>query len=101
MLAYADWIPPNNLFVEEIGDIIRSFGMIFWQRDNILARVIVKARVTNLVDVVSSEKNLVDVPHYLIWSEGDDLESTSWTMQCEIIQERYARWSASRWGYSS
>jgi hypothetical protein len=46
---------------EEIGDTIKSFGrLLYWQNDNILARVIIKARVTDLQDV----------PHYIIISEG-------------------------------
>lgn len=36
----------------EIGDNIKSFGrLLFWQRDNVLARIIIKAKVTDLIDV--------------------------------------------------
>jgi hypothetical protein len=50
---------------EEIGDTIKSFGrLLFWQRDNVLARIIIKARVTDLIDI----------PHYIIISEGDFLK---------------------------
>jgi hypothetical protein len=48
-----------------------------WQKDNVLGRIIVKARVTDLVDV----------PHYLICSEGDDFEGVCHTVKCEIIQQ--------------
>jgi hypothetical protein len=63
---------------EEIGDTIKSFGrLLFWQNDNILSRVIIKARVTDLQDV----------PHYIIIiSKGDFFEGISLTVQCEIIQ---------------
>jgi hypothetical protein len=60
---------------EEIADIIKSFGrLLFWQRDNVLARVIIKTRVTELTDI----------PHYIIISEGDSFEGVSLTVQCEI-----------------
>jgi hypothetical protein len=39
--------------------------------------VIVKARVTDLLDV----------PHYIIISEGDNFEGVSLSVQCEIIQQ--------------
>ncbi|MBS2699835.1 hypothetical protein KFY34_28990, partial [Salmonella enterica subsp. enterica serovar 1,4,[5],12:i:-] len=42
-----------------------------------MARVIVKARVTDLEDI----------PHYLILSEGDEFEGVSIIVQCEIIQQ--------------
>lgn len=55
-----------------------SFGrLILWQRDNVLSRVIIKIRTTNLVDI----------PHNPIMSEGDDIEGVSLTVQCEIIQQ--------------
>jgi hypothetical protein len=43
----------------------------------VLANVIVKTRVTYLVDV----------PHYPIMTEGDDFERLLWTVQYEIIQQ--------------
>lgn len=62
----------------EIEDTIKSFGrLLFWQRDNILARIIIKARVTDLTKV----------PHYIIISEGDDFERVSLIVSCEIIQQ--------------
>lgn len=70
--------PPDYRSNEEIGDTIKSFGRLqFWQRDNILARVIIKARVTDLEDV----------PHYIIISERDNFEGVSLPVQCEIIQQ--------------
>nr|TKW20819.1 hypothetical protein SEVIR_4G113900v2 [Setaria viridis] len=71
-----------EFLVDEYGlgveDPIKSFGrLILWQCDNVLARIIIKARVTDLVDV----------PHYLILLEGDDFEGVSLTVQCEIIQQ--------------
>nr|TKW30173.1 hypothetical protein SEVIR_2G017600v2 [Setaria viridis] len=70
--------PIDNRSSHEIEDSIRSFGrMILWQKDDVLARVIIKARVTDLVDI----------PHYLILSEGDDFEGVSYTVQCEILQQ--------------
>nr|TKW28573.1 hypothetical protein SEVIR_3G337300v2 [Setaria viridis] len=70
--------PIDSRSSHEIEDSIRSFGrMILWQKDDVLARVILKARVTDLVDI----------PHYLILSEGDDFEGVSYTVQCEILQQ--------------
>nr|TKW00445.1 hypothetical protein SEVIR_8G109100v2 [Setaria viridis] len=70
--------PLDSCSVHEIEDAIRSFGrMILWQKDNVLARIIIKARVTELIDI----------PHYLILSEGDDFEGVSFTVQCEILQQ--------------
>lgn len=55
--------PIDSRNVDDIRDAIKAFGrLICWQKDNILARIIVKARVTELEDV----------PHYIILSEGDD-----------------------------
>jgi hypothetical protein len=51
--------------------------LICWQKDDVLARIYIKARVTDLTDV----------PHYLIFSEGDDHEGVSLTVQCEIVQQ--------------
>nr|TKW22663.1 hypothetical protein SEVIR_4G243200v2 [Setaria viridis] len=70
--------PIDSRSSHEIEDSIRSFGrMILWQKDDVLTRVILKARVTDLVDI----------PHYLILSEGDDFEGVSYTVQCEILQQ--------------
>jgi hypothetical protein len=70
--------PPDYRSNEEISDTIKSFGrLLFWQRDNSLAQVIIKTRVTDLSDV----------PHYIIISEGDGFEGVSLTVQCEIMQQ--------------
>jgi hypothetical protein len=79
--------PPDYRSIEEIGDTIKSFGrLLFWQRDNVLARVIIKARVTDLADI----------PHYIIISEGDFFEGVSLTVQCEILQQDLLGGHASR-----
>nr|TKW32494.1 hypothetical protein SEVIR_2G171700v2 [Setaria viridis] len=68
--------PLDSCSIREIEVAIRSFGrMILWQKDNVLARIIIKARVTELIDI----------PHYLILSKGDDFEGVSYTVQCEIL----------------
>lgn len=70
--------PPDNRNLDDIRDMIKPFGrLICWQKDGVLARIFIKARVTELTDV----------PHYIIYSEGDDHEGTSWTVQCEIVQQ--------------
>nr|TKW28031.1 hypothetical protein SEVIR_3G297000v2 [Setaria viridis] len=70
--------PLDSRNLDDIRDAIKSFGrLICWQKDNIMARVVVKARVTDLEDV----------PHYLIFSEGDDFEGVSTTVQVEIMQQ--------------
>nr|TKW26668.1 hypothetical protein SEVIR_3G205100v2 [Setaria viridis] len=52
--------PIDSRNVDDIRDAIKAFGrLICWQKDNILARIIVKARVPELEDV----------PHYIILSE--------------------------------
>jgi hypothetical protein len=67
--------PVDNRNMDDIRDIIKPFGrLICWQNDYMLARIYIKARVTDLTDV----------PHYLIFSEGDDHEGVSLTVQCEI-----------------
>lgn len=70
--------PEDYRSTDDIADTIKSFGrIILWQKDNVLGRVIVKARVTELTDV----------PHYIVISEGDDFEGLSLTVQCEILQQ--------------
>nr|TKV94037.1 hypothetical protein SEVIR_9G248400v2 [Setaria viridis] len=70
--------PLDSRNIDDIRDAIKSFGrLICWQKDNIMARVVVKARVTDLEDV----------PHYLIFSEGDNFEGVSTTVQVEIMQQ--------------
>nr|TKW31368.1 hypothetical protein SEVIR_2G100900v2 [Setaria viridis] len=70
--------PIDSREIEDIRDAIKSFGrLICWQKDNVMARVVVKFRVTELEDI----------PHYLIFSEGDDFEGVSTTVQVEIIHQ--------------
>lgn len=70
--------PVDNHNMDDIRDLIKPFGrLICWQKDDILARIIIKARVTDLADV----------PHYIILSEGDDHEGISLTVHCEIVQQ--------------
>jgi hypothetical protein len=70
--------PVDNRNKEDISNCIKPFGrLICWQKDEVLARIYVKARVTDLVDI----------PHYLILSEGDGHEGVSLTVQCEIVQQ--------------
>lgn len=70
--------PTDDRNIDDIRNAIKSFGrLILWQKDNVLGRIIIKARVTDLGDV----------PHYIILSEGDDFEGVSHTVQCEIIQQ--------------
>lgn len=70
--------PPDNRSMDDIKDIIKPFArLICWQRDDVLARIFIKVRVTELSDI----------PHYIIMSEGDDHEGISFTIQCEIVQQ--------------
>ena len=70
--------PIDSRNIEDIRDTIKSFGrLICWQKDNVMARVVVKARVTDLEDVT----------HYLVLSKGDDFEGVSTTVQVEIMQQ--------------
>jgi hypothetical protein len=78
MLAIVDWVRVDNRNMDDIRDLIKPFGrLICWQKDDILARIIIKAKVTDLADV----------PHYIILSEGDDHEGISLTVHCEIVQQ--------------
>lgn len=70
--------PVDARSIDEIRDTIKSFGrLICWQKDSVLSRVVVKARVTDLEDI----------PHYLVLSEGDDFEGVSTTVQVEIMHQ--------------
>nr|TKW01385.1 hypothetical protein SEVIR_8G176600v2 [Setaria viridis] len=70
--------PIDSRDIEDIRDAIKSFErLICWQKDNVMARVVVKVRVTELEDI----------PHYLVFSEGDDFEGISTTVQVEIMQQ--------------
>jgi hypothetical protein len=57
---------------------IGSFGrFLFWQEEERrLTRVIIRARVTDLQSV----------PHFIVFSESEGLDSDSWMVQCEILQ---------------
>jgi hypothetical protein len=58
--------------------LIKPFARLhYWRRDDIPARIYVKARVAELEDV----------PHYLIFTEGDDHEGFYLTVQCEIVHQ--------------
>ena len=62
----------------DIEKAITEFGkLLAWQEDpNHLARVIIKARVVDLVEF----------PWFIVCSEGENFEGDSWTCQCEILQ---------------
>jgi hypothetical protein len=52
--------------------------VLTWEDDPAnLARILVKARVTNLEDV----------PRHIVFSETDGFQGQSWTIQCEIIHQ--------------
>jgi hypothetical protein len=59
---------------------IASFGrVLYWEEDHSnLARVLVKARVTNLEEV----------PRHIVLSEAEGFLGQSWTIQCEIISQQ-------------
>jgi hypothetical protein len=49
-----------------------------WKNDRgFLTRLMVRARVTNLVDV----------PHFIVLTDTQGFQSQSWTVQCEIMQQ--------------
>lgn len=58
---------------------ICSFGRVLnWEHDDRkLGRIIVRARVIDLVKV----------PQWIVLSEGEGFEGESWTIQCEILQK--------------
>jgi hypothetical protein len=64
---------------EHVHNAIASFGkVITWENDpSHLARILVKARVTNLEDV----------PRHIVLSESEGFQGQSWTIQCEIIHQ--------------
>jgi hypothetical protein len=64
---------------EVIHCAIGSFGrVVLWEnyRRN-LARLLVRVRVTYLVDV----------PHFILLTESEGFEGESWTIQCEVLQQ--------------
>lgn len=64
----------------DIEKAVAVFGkLIVWEEDpNNLARAIVKVRVVDLSEI----------PWFLVYSEGEDFEGNSWTVQVEILQYR-------------
>ncbi|TVU16793.1 hypothetical protein EJB05_36948, partial [Eragrostis curvula] len=65
---------------EHIATAISSFGKLeVWEQDlDNLARVMIKAKVVDLVSV----------PKWIVISEGGNQEGESWTVQCEIIHRK-------------
>lgn len=63
---------------EDVEKAVADFGTVLsWQEDSDhLARIIVKARVTNLTEI----------PWFIVCSEGANFEGDCWTAQCEILQ---------------
>jgi hypothetical protein len=63
-----------------IQSAIASFGRVLLSENDRrkLARLLVKARVTDLNDV----------PHFIVLTEADGLQSHSWTIQCEILKQQ-------------
>jgi hypothetical protein len=61
--------------------VVVFFGkVLLWENDkNNLARLLVKARVTDLQDV----------PHFIVVTETEGFHGQSWIVQCEIIEEQH------------
>jgi hypothetical protein len=72
-------VPLDFWSTEHIQSAILSFGRVLhWEEDHInLARILVKARVTNLEDV----------PRHIVLSEVEGFLGQSWIIQCEIISQ--------------
>jgi hypothetical protein len=52
---------------------------MLWKNDRIyLARLMVKARVTDLQDI----------PHFIVLTDAEGFQGESWTVQCEIIEQQ-------------
>jgi hypothetical protein len=64
---------------EAIQNTLASFGrVILWENDRRhLARLLVRARVTNLQDV----------PHFILIIDGEEFHGESWMVQCEILEQ--------------
>jgi hypothetical protein len=71
---------------EHIQNAIGSFGrVIMWDADRAnLTRLLVRARVTSLEEI----------PQFIVFGVAEDFQGVSWTVQCEIIQQKYVRWNA-------
>jgi hypothetical protein len=65
--------------IEHVQSTIASFGRVLhWEEDHAnLARMLVKARVTDLESV----------PRFIVLSEAEGFLGQSWTIQCEIIHQ--------------
>jgi hypothetical protein len=64
---------------EHVQSAIDSFGRVLhWEEDHSnLARMLVKARVTDLVDI----------PRHIVFSESEGFRGQPWTIQCEIMHQ--------------
>jgi hypothetical protein len=64
---------------KSIQSAIGVFGrVLLWENDrNHLARLLVRARVTDLQDV----------PHFIVFSNIEGFNGESWTIQCEILEQ--------------
>jgi hypothetical protein len=64
---------------ESIQSAIGVFGRVMlWENDrNHLARLLVRARITDLQDV----------PHFLVLTDMEGFNGESWTIQCEILEQ--------------
>jgi hypothetical protein len=67
----------NNVSIQSA---IASFGkVVIWENDRTnLARLLVRAQVTDLQDV----------PHFIVLSESEGFLGHSWTVQCEILEQQ-------------
>jgi hypothetical protein len=72
--------PLNYWNNEAIQSALASFGrVILWKNDRShLARLIVRARVTELEDV----------PYFILITEGEEFHGESWTVQCKILGQQ-------------
>jgi hypothetical protein len=64
---------------ESIQSAIGAFGrVVLWENDkNHLARLLVRARVTDLQEV----------PHFIVLTDAEGFNGESWTVQCEILEQ--------------
>lgn len=58
--------------------VVSSFGqLLIWEEDHyFMSRAIVKVRVSSLEEI----------PWFFVFTEGVNLESDSWSVQCEVLQ---------------
>jgi hypothetical protein len=71
--------PMNYWSTNHIQNALAPFGRVLnWENNHTnFARLLVKARVTNLEDV----------PRFIVISETEGFQGQSWTIQCEIIHQ--------------